>query len=129
MQTSAAQLRANSKWRLKNPDYVKKYIQTPSGRKSRLRGRLYNGANFYGYKITVDEYERIEAQQDNKCAICKKEEIRKCKGTLLRLAVDHNHKTGKVRGLLCRRCNQTLGNVEESIMVLKQMIEYLQEKE
>jgi hypothetical protein len=50
----------------------------------------------------MDEYELILAAQGGKCAICRG-------GTSKRhFAVDHNHKTGEVRGLLCGRCNSGL---------------------
>lgn len=42
------------------------------------------------------------------------------------LCVDHNHTTGDVRGLLCRRCNMVIGNVEESKELLTTLIDYLE---
>jgi hypothetical protein len=52
------------------------------------------------YGITVREYGRMLALQDGVCALCHHPPKKK------RLSVDHNHKTGKVRGLLCYRCNK-----------------------
>ncbi len=64
--------------------------------------------------FTNKDYERVFAQQGGVCAICKHPEIvRRQGGKVLRLAVDHNHKTGKVRGLLCRRCNINLALLED----------------
>ncbi|MDP9144335.1 MAG: endonuclease domain-containing protein [Actinomycetota bacterium] len=54
------------------------------------------------YGITAEQYERLLHNQSGRCAIC-----RNLPRTQL-LAVDHNHKTGEVRGLLCRICNQKL---------------------
>lgn len=54
----------------------------------------------YLYGITLEEYKRLAAAQNNRCAICMTE---------TKLVVDHDHETHKVRGLLCARCNQGLG--------------------
>lgn len=56
------------------------------------------------YGITAEEYDTLLGFQDGRCAIC--HHLPKSR----RLAVDHDHKTGEVRGLLCTRCNQTLHN-------------------
>lgn len=60
------------------------------------------------YGISLDEYEAMCSRQSGKCYLCNKEELGG-----KRLAVDHNHETGKVRGLLCRRCNTGLGHYEK----------------
>ena len=75
------------------------------------------------YGIDHIEYDRLLIAQNNKCAICGSEtnESKKKK----RLCVDHNHKTGKVRGLLCDRCNSTLGKINDDISTLANMISYL----
>ena len=54
------------------------------------------------YGITIDQYEELLKKQDYKCGVClrHKDEFNKA------LAVDHNHSTGEVRGLLCQHCNQ-----------------------
>jgi hypothetical protein len=54
------------------------------------------------YGLTFDEYQAMAEAQGNRCAICRQEDT-------TRLAIDHDHETGKVRGLLCRRCNIALG--------------------
>jgi coenzyme F420-reducing hydrogenase beta subunit len=54
------------------------------------------------YGIGLKDYEKMLTEQGNVCAVCKK-------ACVLRLSVDHCHKTGRVRGLLCRRCNQAIG--------------------
>lgn len=56
------------------------------------------------YGITLEEYDAMAAAQDERCAICNK------RPTMAQpsLAVDHDHRTGQVRGLLCARCNHDL---------------------
>ena len=61
------------------------------------------------YGITKEEYEKMLEEHLNKCAICGKEAKDCAKG----LCVDHDHVTGKIRGLLCMRCNSSLGWYEK----------------
>jgi Recombination endonuclease VII len=73
---------------------------------------------------TVDLYDTLFEAQSGVCAICKRPETRK--GTA-RLCVDHCHKTGEIRGLLCHRCNMVLGLVEDNCERLQAAIAYLLE--
>ena len=72
------------------------------------------------YGISLKDFNSMLISQDFKCGICGKE-IDGTKST----HVDHCHNTGKVRELLCSKCNQGLGQVNESIDILKSMIQYL----
>ena len=64
--------------------------------------------------------------QNNKCAICNEMETWKNKhGDIRPLAIDHDHSTGKVRGLLCTSCNALLGHAKDKISVLENAIKYL----
>tara|TARA_B110000902_G_scaffold106601_1_gene126004 strand:+ start:620 stop:1087 length:468 start_codon:yes stop_codon:yes gene_type:complete len=75
------------------------------------------------YGIDLVEYNKLLVKQKHSCYICKKH-----KDTFKnRLCVDHNHKTGKVRGLLCASCNYVLGHSKDSVRILKTMIKYLKE--
>ena len=74
------------------------------------------------YGITLEQYNELLLQQNHKCAICGKDEIQLKR----KLAVDHDHKTGKIRGLLCNNCNIGLGNLQENINILKKCISYLE---
>ena len=79
------------------------------------------------YGISKEKYLNLIEIQNNKCAICFKEEssLNNWKqGEVRRLAIDHCHSTGKVRGLLCTRCNITLGAVEDNVQTLKNMATY-----
>jgi len=65
------------------------------------------------YGITLDEYDKLFEEQNGVCAICKQPETKKhITGAIYRLSVDHNHRNKKVRGLLCKRCNIILGQLE-----------------
>jgi len=72
--------------------------------------------------ITKAEYESILVAQDRKCAICCSEEP----GRQDRhFAVDHDHTTGKIRGLLCQKCNCGIGLLKDDIYLLEKALIYL----
>ena len=73
------------------------------------------------FGLTNVEYEEIWKYQGFCCYIC-----RKGNKNNKRFPVDHCHKTGKIRGILCNRCNQALGLLKDSIDSLKRAIEYLE---
>lgn len=77
------------------------------------------------YGITPADYNAKIAAQDNKCAICQKEETETRKDVLRALSVDHNHKTGQVRDLLCQSCNKLIGLANEDRDVLVSALRYL----
>ena len=59
--------------------------------------------------------------QDGRCAICERDVCEIPRG----LYIDHDHKTGKVRGLLCDRCNMSLGGFKDNVIILQNAINYL----
>lgn len=75
------------------------------------------------YGITMQDFEKMYKKQNGRCAICRG------RLDLERRSphVDHNHKTGAIRGLLCGRCNTGLGLFKDSIRRLAQAIVYLEE--
>lgn len=91
----------------------------------RLYARKRRFARRYG--ITIDDYQAMFAKQGNACAACrtKKNTIDGWYGTEKQFPVDHDHITGKIRGILCDRCNRGLGLLKDSIPVLKALIAYL----
>lgn len=80
------------------------------------------------YGLTVAEYEQIHGLQEGRCAICLREETVTDPryGQVRRLAVDHCHETGVVRGLLCARCNMAMGMFEDDLGRLIAVVSYLQ---
>jgi hypothetical protein len=74
------------------------------------------------FGISTEKYEELLLKQSGVCAICKKlEELDRS------LAVDHDHKTGRIRGLLCTKCNTAIGLLNEDPVVLVNAQKYLQE--
>lgn len=90
----------------------------------RLRGyyRDWHLQNKYG--ITHKDYLQLKESQDNKCKICGIAEEH-CENQ--RFAVDHDHDSGEVRGLLCKKCNQAIGLLQDSSSFAKAAYRYLKE--
>lgn len=80
------------------------------------------------YGITLEDFERMLLEQNGVCAICRSPEsvVHRKSGKVQPLSVDHCHRTGKVRGLLCVRCNHTLGRCNDDPVMLRRAVEYLE---
>lgn len=92
-------------WRENNPDRYKNIVFNSTWRS-------------LGIPFTKEMYNQLLEKQKGVCAICQKVEIIKEKK--IRLAVDHNHETNVVRGLLCGKCNRALGLLnDDSELLLK----------
>ena len=85
--------------------------------------RKRTNLSYKQYGITTEQYEEMLASQDSRCRICgvHQEELTR------RLAVDHSHKDGHIRGLLCIKCNAGLGNLGDSISLVRKALDYLEE--
>jgi len=114
---SQTEYRAKNKEKLKskNREYYKN-----NGERVRACARKSKMIRKYG--ITPEVYKDMFVYQEGACAIC---------GTPppidRKLAVDHDHLTGKVRGLLCQKCNVVLGGANDSIEILTKAIKYLKD--
>lgn len=83
-----------------------------------------------GYGITTRQYQDMLNDQDGACAICGLPETTIGRGgRAAPLAIDHCHTTGKVRGLLCRKCNGGIGLLRDSIDLLTSATSYLKQYE
>jgi hypothetical protein len=83
---------------------------------------------FKKYNLTYTDYLKILKNQNGVCAICgQQEHIKDITRRVRRLGVDHNHTTGKFRGLLCDDCNNLLGRAKDNIIILKSAIKYLKQ--
>lgn len=80
------------------------------------------------YDITFEEYKEMFSKQEGKCAICGVLMVEGVEGNPLVACVDHNHKTGQVRGLLCSLHNRALGLFDDNIEIMKSAINYLERK-
>ena len=101
-------------YRAKNPEKVAswtKYRKTHEVARRHFLKHTYN--------LTPEDYEKILLSQDGVCKICGDRPDKK------RLHVDHDHITGKVRGLPCFRCNSALGNTKESPPIIKNLFLYV----
>ena len=86
--------------------------------KARTRGRSL--AIYYLHKITDEQYNEMFKKQKGKCRICKQLSSKT-------LSIDHNHETGKIRGLLCENCNRELSMFQDSTSFLQEAIKYLED--
>ena len=80
------------------------------------------------YGISLPEYDRMQERQEGVCAICRRAERSRLKygGTLRSLAVDHCHRTNKVRGLLCSSCNRGIAKFGDDPAILRAAAAYLE---
>lgn len=93
---------SHSKWKEKHPE-------------------IYRGYKAAVYSISASDYNRIFEAQDGKCAICGTHQSKLSKS----LAIDHDHDTGVVRGLLCTKCNIAIGLMNDDCDNLTNAILYL----
>ena len=105
----------------------KKYWSHPEDIKTLKRKRYKNNPDTNkdlklrrAYGISLEDYNIILKQQNSVCAICENVCV---SGRML--SVDHSHKTGKVRGLLCINCNRAIGNLKDDLKLLNRMKKYL----
>ncbi len=93
----------------------KKYRRSDGYKKVQRKSKLK-----YYYGITLIEYDQMFEDQNGVCAVCGN-----MNDSGQRLSIDHDHKTGKIRGLLCHRCNVALGYAKDSVDLLEKLIKYL----
>jgi Recombination endonuclease VII len=91
-------------WHARNPEKIKGY-------------------NLARYGMSFDDYSAMREAQNQACAICLRpfEDNQR-----MRAHVDHNHETGKIRGLVCPKCNYILGRVDKDVNILIAAVAYLQ---
>ena len=117
------------KWQISNPEKYKeqrknknkKYMTLTKSKENKKLSKLLRE-----FGVNKEQYNNMTIEQNNLCAICKNVETSKHKsGTVKSLAVDHCHKTNKIRGLLCSKCNLAIGVFKDSIEILESAISYL----
>ena len=106
----------------------KQYYYKDGSKTTSRRMCLKNTQLKYLYGISLEEVNMMHKNQNGCCAICKSS-IKTIGGSQNRIeigCVDHNHATGKVRGLLCHSCNRALGLLKDSKEVLRNALNYLE---
>mgnify|MGYP001189280795 CR=1 FL=1 len=107
--------------------YQQRLRQNRDNKKRNKRKPNYHPHHIKQYGLTLEQYEGMLEFQEHKCKICGEEESAVDKtGTIRRLAIDHDHDTGQIRGLLCRACNTALGSFKDNVESLKRAILYLE---
>ena len=101
-----------------NKDKAKAYYQE---NKEKVKAVTVNNKYKRMYGITLEQKMEMIINQDSKCVICG-EPFLESENT----CIDHSHKTGKIRGILCRKCNAGLGQFRDDINILRNALEYLE---
>lgn len=97
-----------------------------------MRERLVESRPYYQvhmqrqrkYGVSQEQYEEMLRQQGGRCAICRSKSPGR---NSVFFCIDHDHETGRVRGLLCRRCNMGLGYFGDKLKLLRRAVRYLEE--
>lgn len=117
-------------WRRKNRAHVnaeslKRYkrLRCEDPRTSRRYARRAHLKAEYG--ITLEFYEALLATQNGVCAVCFQVETAIRRGTVKSLDVDHDHETGRIRGLLCSACNTALGLLKDDPLRIESLAAYI----
>jgi hypothetical protein len=120
------------KWNHEHPEKVKesyrkyyeknkeKRLQASRERYSRNKEGKKWQIIFRKYGITQEDFNKLFELQKGCCAICGKDDF-----TQWTLNIDHCHKTGKVRGILCNNCNTAIGALQEDVNILQNAIKYI----
>lgn len=122
----------NKEYHMKNPglkkknndsrkEYRKEYYSRPETKRKHKSDYLKRK-----YGITIEEFDKMYEMQKGLCKICVQPERTVRNRTL---AVDHCHKTGIIRGLLCSHCNRALGLLGDDVNLLKIAYNYLKESQ
>lgn len=116
--------RRQVEWSRNNPDKARENRRKDLEKHRQKRLASRKAARITRYGITLEQYQDMELSQSYLCAICR-QPPEKLNGKTKSLNVDHYHFSGKVRGLLCTRCNTGLGQFLDSPDLLHRAIEYL----
>ena len=103
------------------------YASDPNAWRRRWRKRhpkTIKANNLKQYGLTYEAWQNLVTAQDNKCAACGQEEHGMNQHGRMALAVDHDHSTGKVRALLCHRCNRALGLMGDDAARVQALADY-----
>lgn len=109
--------------------YLLKATEINRKNRERVRNKFKNDPNLYRNKalkqrfgISLEDKNKMSASQGDACKIC----LKHVSELEFPLCVDHDHRTGKIRDLLCRECNLAIGFLKDSVDTLKSAIDYLE---
>ena len=118
-------------WKKNNPGKIQAAVRRTLSKK-KAEGYCVGSKSWvnnlkYIYGITEGEYLRMRGEQGNRCYLCGDEEtvVDKRRGKVRELAIDHDHETGRVRHLLCHRCNIAIGLIRENPLLAEKIAAYL----
>ena len=118
---SSAAIARVKRWQQANPDRLNAYRRRrrlePEVKRRERAGHLKRK-----YGITLEAYQTMLVNQGGRCAICRRQPP-----SDISLHVDHDHQTGKIRGLLCFTCNNALGDFEDDASLLRSAITYVEQ--
>jgi hypothetical protein len=101
------------------------HIRKDPTHKERFKAYRRSNALVNRYGITLEQYFSISNKQNGKCLICNTIPDPNAEHKQRSLNVDHCHKTGKIRGLLCHLCNRGIGLFKERIDLIEKALHYL----
>lgn len=110
-----------SEWYINNKDKRREYIENNKEKFKEKRSKYWKKVKYEKYDITEEDYQKMFEAQNGECMICGTHQDK----FNYSLHIDHNHKTNKVRGLLCFKCNNGIGFFNDDVELLGKVIEYL----
>lgn len=113
-QCKLCQRTSTRRWAKANPEVVKEKSRKW---KKDNPNKVRNWGLKLNYGISFWDYDKLLEEQNGKCCIC---------GKITKLSVDHDHNTGMIRGLLCKKCNAMLGFADDNPLILLNGIRYLE---
>ena len=109
-----------------DPDRIEKLREWQKRYREKNRKALSDSERKRRFGITPERYADLFRSQNGACAICKNPETATRLGKVKALSVDHCHKSGAIRGLLCSDCNTGIGKLKDDPTILRSAIQYLE---
>lgn len=126
----AAQCAAMKKWYAKNKKRAREIQLRAMAKKPvyyKAMGKArYQRARLREFGMTKQDYDLLLEKQEGRCAICRAEHNDSRNLSKDSFAIDHDHSTGKVRGLLCFRCNTSIGGMRDDAALLRSAADYIE---
>jgi hypothetical protein len=118
---------ASAAWRVRTDYYARNQVSLTAQKKATYNPRKkkdYDLKSKYG--LTLAEFSRLHERQRGQCKICRRPICKQTTSTKRRAAVvDHDHRTGEIRGLLCHTCNRALGLFNDDASLLRRALAHV----